>query len=83
MRRLYLIAAVFAVACGAPPTGVETELVGSDASLMARKGPKADGRKPNGPMEGVEVCAEDAGETQCSLRAVVDAVAHSRATTPV
>ena len=32
MRRLYLTAAVFAVACGAPPTGVETELVGSDAS---------------------------------------------------
>ncbi len=78
MRRLYLIAAVFAVACGAPPTGVETELVGSDASLMARKGPKADGRKPNGPMEGVEVCAEDASETQCSTTLPKGPVAFQR-----
>jgi hypothetical protein len=48
MRRLYLVAVVFAFACGTPPTGVEAELVGSDASLMAKKGPKADSGRPRG-----------------------------------
>ena len=49
MRRLYLTAAVFAVACGAPPTGVETEAAGSDTSLLARMGPKTSARQPKGP----------------------------------
>ncbi len=70
MRRLYLMAAVFAVACGAPPTGVETELVGSDASLIARKGPKSSAKKQKGPrsdgQDEIVFCAQDASETQCS-----------------
>ena len=69
MRRLYLIAAVFAVACGAPPTGVETELVGGDASLMARKGPKSSAKKQGGPrsdgQDEIVFCAEADADTPC------------------
>ncbi len=70
MRRLYLIAAVFAVACGAPPTGVETELVGSDASLMARQGPKTNHGSRRGPRsdwpDDIVVCAEQDSRAECS-----------------
>jgi len=70
MRRLCLTAAVFAVACGAPPTGVETELVGSAASLMAREGPKSSAKKQGGPrsdgQDEIVFCAQADGDTPCS-----------------
>jgi hypothetical protein len=73
MRRLCLMAAtVFAVACGTPPTGVETELVGGDASLTARKGPTSSARQPKGPksdeQEDVVICLQGATDSQCPDR---------------
>ena len=70
MRRLYLVAVVFAFACGAPPTGVEQEFVGDDASLNARKAPRTGGQKRNGPSnEEIDdrlFCAQDADGASCS-----------------
>jgi len=70
MRRLYLIAAAFAVACGAPPTGVETELAESDASLMARKGPKSSTKRQRAPrsdwQDEIVFCAQADGDAPCS-----------------
>ncbi len=69
MRRLYLTAAAFAVACGTPPTGVETEAAGSDTSLLARMGPKTSARQPKGPksdeQEDVVICLQGATDSQC------------------
>lgn len=70
MRRLYLLAVVFAVACSAPPTGVAPEATGEDMSLLARMGPKSDRGKRPGPKQpdDVVVCAEDDGGAQCATR---------------
>lgn len=70
MRRLYLVAVVFAFACGAPPTGVETEFVGEDALLNARKAPRPGGPKRGGPsssdLDDRLVCAQDADAASCT-----------------